>query len=76
MASVVPTLFFPGGKSLTRPELDQVCQILDITDPLKSLLPVGDACTYYLLLSTNSPLPQSCADLQKPLMRIVGKKAY
>jgi hypothetical protein len=58
MASVVATQFFAGGKTLSRSELNQVCDILDITEPLKSDLPVGPECTYFLLLSTNSPLPK------------------
>jgi hypothetical protein len=75
MASIVATLFIPGGKSLTRPELDQICDILNITDPLKSQLPVGYACTYYLLLSSNAPIPKDCADMEQPLLKLTGMKA-
>ena len=66
MAAVVATLFIPGGKSLTRQELDQVCQILGIQDPAKKDLPVGPACTYFLLLSANAPLFLAVSRTLKP----------
>jgi hypothetical protein len=71
MASVVATLFIPGGKSLDRADLDKVCDLLNIVDPLKSRLPTGPSCTYYLLLSANAPLPDNCGDTDHPLMRIM-----
>lgn len=70
MAAVVATLFIPGGKSLTRQELDQVCQILGIQDPVKKDLPVGAACTYFLLLSANAPLPKDCDGGDNPRMNL------
>lgn len=74
MAAVVATLFIPGGKSLNRSDLNQVCQLLDIQDPIKSDLPVGDACTYFLLLSSNAPIPTECADMSKPLLRLLNPR--
>lgn len=75
MASVVATLFIPGGKSLDRAGLNQVCDLLNIVDPLKSRLPVGDACTYYLLLSANAPLPETCGDALHPQMHLMKPAA-
>jgi hypothetical protein len=61
MAATVATLFVPGGgKVLTRDQLNQVCDLLGIPDPPKSLLPSGGACQYYLLLSASAPIPQEC----------------
>jgi hypothetical protein len=73
MGTIVATQFYAGGKSITRQELDQICQILDIQDPLKQLLPTGANCTYYLLLSSNAPLPKDCADLSRPLLKLLKK---
>jgi len=74
MGSTVAVLFVPGGKSLTKAELDQVCDLLGITDPLKNLLPAGPNCTYFLQLSSNAKLPETCAtDMTKPLFRLLKK---
>ena len=73
MATVVATLFIPGGKSLSRHLLNQVCVLLDIPDPLKSQLPVGAACTYYLLLSTNKPIPGRLRRMSQPLFKLLTK---
>ena len=72
MGATVAVLFVPGGKSLSRSELDQVCNILGIGDPLKTLLPTGEDCTYFLQLSTNTKLPESCnTDPSKPVIKLV-----
>jgi hypothetical protein len=75
MASVVAALSVAGGKSvLSRTELDQICDLMNIKDPVKSDLPVGPACTYYLYLSSTAPIPNDCADANEPLMRLLEKK--
>jgi hypothetical protein len=62
MGASVATLFVPGGKpDLKRDELNKLCEILGIPDQIKQGLPVGEKCTYYLLLSTQSKLPKTCA---------------
>ena len=71
MAAVVPTLFIPGGKSLTSEELKQVCQLLNIQDPVKSKLPTDGTSTYFLLLSSNGHIP-AAADPSKPLLKVAG----
>jgi hypothetical protein len=74
MGSTVAVLFVPGSKSLTKAELDQVCDLLGITDPLKGLLPAGPDCTYFLQLSTNGKLPTACStDMTKPVIKLLQK---
>jgi hypothetical protein len=49
----------PGG--LTKAELDQICDLLKITDPIKKDLPAGPACRYQLVLqATNQDIPKKC----------------
>jgi hypothetical protein len=74
VGSTIAVQFVPGGKALSKQELDKVCDLLDIRDPLKKLLPAGPNCTYYLQLSTNGKLPEAClTDLEKPLLGLVRK---
>jgi hypothetical protein len=74
MGSIVATLFVPGGKSLNKQDLDKVCDLLDIRDPLKKLLPAGPNCTYYLMLSTNGKIPTECGtDMAHPLLKLLKK---
>jgi hypothetical protein len=70
MTGVVATMFLPGGKSLSKKELDQVCDILGIADPMKKNLPVGKGCTYYLLLSSNGKIPDKCPEPAQPVMAL------
>lgn len=72
MAATLATFHFLGGKSLSQPELDQVCNLLNISPPpAPHQFPTGDECTYLLVLSTNSPVPDSSGDPSKPLMKLM-----
>ena len=74
MGSTVATLFLPGGKSLNKADLNKVCDLLEIRDPLKGLLPTGDQCIYYLILSTNTQIPTTCGtSMEHPLVRLLKK---
>ncbi len=72
MASTVATFHFLGGKSLSDDDLQKVCQLLEINPPpAPHKFPTGEDCSYLLVLSTNSPVPDSGADTSKSLMKLM-----
>jgi len=72
MAAVVASYFSPGGKSLTKEELKQVCDILGIEPDVTNQLPVGDACVYHLFLASQAKIPKSCTNPEEPHFKMVG----
>ena len=45
---------------MTKGELDQICDLLKITDPVKKNLPAGTGCRYQLVLQSQKDLPKDC----------------
>jgi len=70
MAATVATLMFLGGKSLSKADLDKVCQVLNIQQPPNGF-PIGDDNTYYLVLSAHADVTKS-PETSKPLMGLLG----
>ena len=61
MGAIVAARFQVGGKTgITRQDLDRICDLLRITDPVKSHLPAGDHCRYLLILESQEKIPQEC----------------
>ena len=66
MTGVVTASFIVGARNtsgpgaMTKGELDQICDLLKITDPVKKNLPAGDACRYLLVLQADQDIPKEC----------------
>jgi hypothetical protein len=61
MGAIVTARFQVGSKTgITRQDLDRICDLLRIADPVKSNLPAGDHCRYVLVLESKAKIPQDC----------------
>jgi len=63
MTGVVTAQFIAGGgkKIASRADLDKVCDILGVKDPVKSNLPISEDCKYFLVLIAEKDTPDSCS---------------
>jgi hypothetical protein len=61
MGAIVAARFVVGSQTgLPREDLDRICDILRISEPVKSRLPAGQHCRYLLVLESQEKIPQDC----------------
>ena len=63
-----------GSNGLSKTELEMICNLLDIEETVAAKLPIGEGCTYKLVLMTVEGIPAKIKSPKKKSAKKARKK--